>query len=222
MPFMNRSFDIVDVAQGSEAWRLARAGRVTGSVAAAVMAKEDTALKNDLRLRLAVERMTGMPMPPEFSSRHTEHGSLMEPLARVEVERKTRLLFSEAGFLRDRDKMIGFSPDGYWGRFDGLLEVKCPKSTTHTAYLKAGKLPAAYRWQVVHGMYVTGAGWCVFASFDDRMPDGLQLFTKEVLAKDLPLEEYERELTAFLVSVEALEYELKQLQEKEHGKERGR
>lgn len=109
--------------------------------------------------------------------------------------------------------MTGVSLDGHSASFDALLELKCPKSTTHMGYLQAGKLPAAYRWQVVHGVYVSGAERVIFASYDDRMPEGLQLFTIEVAAKDLPLEEYSVALDKFLISVDEMEIKLKHLQE---------
>jgi hypothetical protein len=168
--------------------------------------------KKDYRLKLAVERVTGRPQLDDFSNRHTRRGTEMEPIARIKVEQEHGLLFRETGFLSHKHKMIGVSLDGDADDFDTILELKNPKSTTHLQYLQANKLPAAYRWQMVHGMYVSGARYGIFASYDDRMPDGLQLFTVEVAAKDLPIEEYEKSLDAFLLSVDAMHNKLINLQ----------
>lgn len=206
--------EIHDCEQGTEAWRRLRAGRVTGSGAANVMAKPDTASYQDYLLKLAVERMTGIPQEDGFSSRHTRHGSEMEPLARVMVEMRHDLAILQCGFITPENRSdIGFSPDGYTGRVDRILEVKCPKSTTHVKYLKGGKLPAEYRWQVIHGMLVTGALHYLFASFDERMPEGLQLFTVCGSIEDVYSDyvQYHKRLAVFLGEVQDKVEELERL-----------
>lgn len=214
-----RKFEVVDCEQGSVEWRLARAGRVTGSCADLVASQPlpsggETAGKKDYRLQLAVERITGIPQESEFQNKHTRRGSEIEPLARVEVELATGITFIESGFLRHMEKMIGVSLDGHTKDFRTTLELKCPKSTTHINYLRANKLPPAYRWQVIHGIYISGAQQCIFASYDERMPDGLNLLIVEVFAKDLPIEEYGRALDEFLLSVDAECERLKEMQRK--------
>jgi putative phage-type endonuclease len=216
---MTRPFDIIVCEQGSPEWLQARAGLVTGSCADLVMSKDlpsggETAGKKDYRLQLAIERMTGQPELDDFKNKHTIRGHYMEPLARMAVEQKHDYLFLETGFLRHKTLMAGVSLDGHTPDFNVMLELKCPKSTTHMGYLQAGKLPAGYRWQVIHGMYVSGAKLCIFGSYDNRMPEGLDLFTVEVKAQDLPLEEYGKALDTFLASVSAMEQKLKSLQEK--------
>ena len=215
-----QAFEVIEVQQGTPEWRLSRAGRVTGSEAHVIMSKEnasggETAGRKDYRLQLAVERMTGIAVDDEgFSNKWTRRGTEMEPLARVRVELATCIDFVESGFLSHLALPIGVSLDGHTKDFGTMLELKCPKMTTHLGYLRADKLPAAYRWQVVHGLYVTGAKDCYFASFNGDMPDELQLFINYVKATDLPLAEYEIELLKFLKSVVELEQELRHLQEK--------
>lgn len=217
-----RSFDIVDCQQGTPEWEIARCGRVTGSCANIVMMKElpsggEPAGKKDYRLQLAVERITGRPQMDDFQNRHTRRGNEQEPLARVAVERRYGIVICESGFLRHKEKMIGVSLDGHTRDFCTIAEMKCPKSTTHVEYLRMGKLPAAYRWQVIHGLYVSGAERCIFASYDNRMPEGMELFSIDVKAKDLPLEEYGTALDSFLASVVDEELKLKNLKEKYRG-----
>ena len=91
--------------------------------------------------------------------------------------------------------------DGDIDEFAGILELKCPKSTTHVRYVEAGELPADYRLQVTHNLWVTGAQWCDFCSFDDRLPAGLDWFMVRVYAKDLDISGYAAEAARFLAEV---------------------
>jgi len=108
--------------------------------------------------------------------------------------------------------MIGTSLDGDVDDFAAIVEIKCPKSTTHVGYLDAGKLPAAYQPQIMHSLFVTGAKDAIFCSFDNRLPTGLELFVVDVKASDLPLEEYETALHKFLKEVADLEFKLLEMQ----------
>ena len=57
--------------------------------------------------------------------------------------------------------------------------------------------------QVTHNLWLSGAKWLEFASWDDRFPAHLQFFLVRVYAKDLDLEGYEREALKFLGEVDA-------------------
>lgn len=213
------NIEIMDVVQGSDEWLAVRAGLVTGSKASVVMMKDNAsggepAGKKDYRLQLAVERLTGQPQLDDFYSRHTRHGHEAEPMARMETERKHGILIRQTGFIRRKDIKAGVSLDGDVNNFRAIAEIKCPKSTTHLDYMRGGKVPAVYRWQVVHGMFIVGAKEAYFTSYDNRMPDGLDLFTIRVQAKDYPMEDYEIMLNDFIKSVDTLEQELRYLQER--------
>jgi|TARA_Y100000310_G_scaffold64306_1_gene59842 hypothetical protein len=84
----------------------------------------------------------------------------------------------------------------------GILEVKCPKSSTHLRYVRADVVPKEYLPQITHALWITGADWCDFVSFDDRFPPPLSLFIKRVERKDVDLEAYEKAAVAFLVEVD--------------------
>lgn len=209
-----KPFTIVDAPQRSPEWFAARLGRVTGSKAACVLMGEKTAGRADYALQLALERLTGRADENGYVSAEMQRGVDMEPFARMRAE-VSGAFIRETGFLCHNELMIGVSLDGDEGDFKTIWEFKCPKSTTHVKYLRTGgvALLADYQPQIVHGLYVTGAERAVIASFDDRMPPGLEWVQRDVLARDLPVEEYEKALRKFLADVADLEAELRDMRE---------
>jgi hypothetical protein len=196
---------IVDVIQGSPEWLAARCGVLTGTCAAGMLAKiksGEAAGRRNLRAQLVVERLTGQPQEDNYVSADMLRGSLLEPDGVAAYEALTGNAVARVGFLRRTDMPVGFSPDGIIGDFDGLLELKCPRSCTHLAYLEAGVLPPEYAPQVTHGLYVSGAAFCDFCSFDPRFPEHLQLFRVRVEISEFDLMVYERTVRAFLDEVD--------------------
>lgn len=199
-------FHIVEHEQRSPAWFLARSGRLTGSRAADMLAKIKTgeaAARRDYRLQLAVERLTGVPQEAGFVNAEMQRGIDMEPAAFAAYEAATGEMVRRTGFICADDCMVGCSLDGDIDGFKGIIELKVPKSTTHIGYFKSGGLPSTYLSQVQHNLWVTGAEWCDFASFDDRLPKALRLFRVRVYAKDLDMGNYELEAFKFLAEVDA-------------------
>ncbi len=64
-----------------------------------------------------------------------------------------------------------------------------------------GGLPPEHWAQVRHNLWISGAGWCDFVSFDDRVAPTWQLFVVRVEAAELDLAGYERQAIAFLDDV---------------------
>lgn len=206
-------FTVIDAEQRTEPWFAARAARLTSSYAKALFApgkgKEESVGKRDLRMRLALERMTGRPHEEDgWQSDAMRRGVEQEGAARLAYEAATGQLVREAGFLALSDHMAGTSLDGYLGDFEGVVELKCPKSTTHVGYLKTPGVPADYQHQIRHHLWVTGAKWCDFVSFDDRLPEHLQLVIYRVTREQLDIPGYEKAAVAFLAEVDALIAEL--------------
>lgn len=197
---------IVNCAQRSEEWFAARAGRVTGSRAADVLAKIKTgeaAARRDYRLQLAVERLTGRPMEDGgFVSAEMQRGIDLEPKARQVFMEKSGLEVRETGFVIRDDLSIGCSTDGDVGSFTEIVEIKCPKSWTHIEYLRGKRLPPKYAPQVMHNLLVTGAERCHFISYDDRLPPYLDYFHVIVERSELDLTLYDAELRKFLADVD--------------------
>lgn len=191
--------------QRTPAWYQARVGRLTGSAAADMLAtikSGEAAARRDLRVRLVVERLTGQPQEDGFTNAAMQRGIEKEPDALTAYETLTGSMAWPSGFLAHDELMAGCSPDGLVDDGHGVLELKCPKSATHLAYLKAGQIPSIYRPQVAHNLWITGAAWCDFVSFDDRFPAELQLVRYRLLASDVDLKAYELAVRLFLGEVD--------------------
>lgn len=197
--------NVLDVPQGSPEWFAARCGRLTGSAAADMMATIKTgeaAARRDLRTRLIVERLTGQTDDDGYVSKEMQRGTEKEPEARAAYEAETGLIVQTSGFLSHAELMTGCSLDGHVGEFEGIVELKCPKSATHLRYLLAGVLPKEHAWQVTHNLWVSGAQWADFVSFDDRWPYDMQLFRVRVTRDQFDLTAYELLVRQFLSEVD--------------------
>ena len=203
---MARDFRIVDALQRSPDWFAARLGRVTGSRAKDVLATIKTgeaAARRDYRVQLVVERLTGQPEEPGYVNDAMQWGTDTEPEAFGAYEALTGHVAVRTGFLAHTGLMAGCSLDGHVGDFEGIVELKCPKSATHWRYLRGERqLPAEHLAQVTHNLFVTGAQWCDFLSFDPRFPPHLMTFLVRVNRADVDIAGYEQKVRAFLEEVD--------------------
>jgi len=192
--------------QGSAEWLAARAGCLTASAIADMLAKTKTgesASRANLRARLVAERLTGVPQD-SFSSAAMQWGNEQEPFARAAYEIRTGNLVDQTGLVMHPSiPYAGASPDGLVDDL-GLVEIKCPNTATHIEYLLAGTPPKKYQPQMLWQMECTGRHWCDFVSFDPRMPESLQLFVVRFERDQARLDEMRSEAIAFLREVEQL------------------
>jgi hypothetical protein len=164
-----------------QAWRLARAGKVTASNFRRVMeAKTPRALRT-----LAREIADDLA-----AVRRQELTSKLDGVAAImwgkEHEAEARALYTlesgndveDGGFhVWSGHPLVGASPDGLTGA-DGLIEIKCPFSREqHHTY---GNGPGNALWQVQGQLLCTGRQWADFVSFDPRERPGMQLFVTRV------------------------------------------
>lgn len=192
-------------SQRTPEWYAARVGMFTASCAADMLATIKTgeaAARRDLRVRLVVERLTGQPQEDGYVNATMQRGIDKEADAFAAYEALTGNLASPCGFLAHDTLMAGCSPDGIIGDYDGLLELKCPKSATHLAYLRSQSVPKDYLAQVQHALWITGAKWADFISFDDRFPAALQVFHVRISRNDTDIAAYEVMARAFIAEVD--------------------
>ena len=168
-------------AQHSPEWFAARLGNVTASRMADVVAKTKTgygAARSKYAIELATERMTGKPIEV-FVSRDMQWGTDTEPMARERY------------------------PDGLVGRV-GLLEIKCPRTTTMVDTVLSGEIPERYQAQMNWQLACTKRKWCDFVMFDPRLPEHSQIWIKRHYRDDEVIAQLEDEVSGFLIEVEAL------------------
>jgi hypothetical protein len=199
------TYTIHSAEQRSPEWFQARAGLLTGSCArdATSFLKNgnETAARRDYKLQLVCERLTGRPQESGFVNEAMQRGIDKEGDARVAYEAATGHLVTEVGFIQLDDHPAGCSLDGFVGT-EHILELKCPKTATHLGYLMDPNIPKAYIPQITHNLWVTGAKGCDFVSFDDRLPEGMQLHILRVAREALDIASYEQAALAFLKDVD--------------------
>ncbi len=126
----------------------------------------------------------------------------MEPIARAAYEAHTGTFVTQTGFwLHPEIPYFGASPDGLVGD-DGLIEIKCPRTSTHLRYRSDNKPPTQYKRQMMCQLLCTGRKWVDFVSFDNRVRDSKQLFIVRFEPKQSDMDEMLEKIRAFLANVE--------------------
>lgn len=199
------------IAQGTPEWFAERRGKVTASRVADVVARTKSgysASRANYAAQLIAERLTG-EVAESYSNAAMQWGNDTEPHARAAYE-----------FMQDADVELvglvphptitasGASPDGLVGQH-GLVEIKCPNTSTHIDTLLGAKVPTKYITQIQWQLACTGRMWCDFASFDPRMPESMRLYVERVYRDDARIAELEREVETFLAEIDAKVLELR-------------
>jgi hypothetical protein len=203
--------------QGTPEWFQDRLGMVTGSTVKAVFAKAKVpgaGTRVDLMTNLVLENITGHPTSPSFAETESiAWGKAQEPNARIAYEIFKGVDVEEAGFLYLPDMKAGCSLDGKLvdrGQ-NGILEIKCLKTKNHYACLLEGVAPKEYLPQIIHNLWITGAKFCDFMSFDPRMPEELQQFHIRVERNDSEIDAHEFGVRQFLIELNAQEAKMRTL-----------
>ena len=192
------------IEQGTDEWRQQRAGKVTASRIADVMATTKSgygASRATYMAELLVERLSGQPVDG-FTNAAMQWGTDQEPHAREAYEFITLNDVEQVGFIdHPTIAMAGASPDGQIGA-DGLVEIKCPNSATHIATLRGAEIDGKYLKQMQWQMACTGRDWCDFVSFDPRLPDEMQIHIRRVQRDPAMIVEMETAVRTFLAEVD--------------------
>jgi putative phage-type endonuclease len=198
---------LVEVEQGTAEWLQMRTGCVTGSRVADVMAKlkrkdGEAQSRADYKAQIVSEILTGRAAD-HYVSPAMEWGKENEIFARGVYEVEVGSIEPVGFALHSKIARFGASPDGLVGT-DGLVEFKCPNTSTHIDYILAGVVPAEYQWQMLAEMACAERQWCDFVSYDPRLPKRLQLFVRRLERDDSRIAEMEAEVVKFLAEVDEL------------------
>lgn len=147
---------IINIEQGSKEWFDIRQCKMTASHAQAIgnIGKGlDTYI-----LDLMAEHYSSEDKE-QISTKDTERGNELEPIARDIYELETGNKVSKVGFI-EYNEYVGCSPDGLIGE-DGIWECKAPDDKTYFRILlnKEEEIDTKYIWQIQMEMLITGRKW---------------------------------------------------------------
>lgn len=193
--------NIIQCQQGDAVWIHERVGRLTASRMADVVTKlkngKYTANRETYKMDLLTEILTGRATE-HYVTAEMQHGIDTERVACAEYEMRYGMALERVGLVIHPTIDRGAaSPDRLVGE-DGLLEAKCPKTTTHLCYLIEGVLPEKYIAQCTWQLACTGRKWVDFISFDNRLHDDLSMFRVRMERDEKAISEMEAEAIKFL------------------------
>ena len=205
------------IEQGSDTWHQMRLGKVSASRMAELLAKTKTgafaASRAKYMAQLLCERMTGEPTE-FFTSQAMQRGVDVEPVARAAYEAENLTSVEQVAWVEHPTiPMAGCSPDGLVGEH-GLIEIKCKEIHNHLDSILNDKIDPDHQSQMMWQMCVTGRQWCDYVCFDDRAPEGLQLFVKRLHRDEEKIKQMEDEVRTFLKDLESMIQKLNEIKEK--------
>ena len=128
--------EFIDVQQNTDDWFSLRAGKLTSSKLGVVMANYGKSFGEPAKkyaVNIAIEQITGEPIPSTYTNEHMQRGHEQEPLARMLYEEEYFCDVTNGGFFGS--KFIGCSPDGLVSD-SGLIEIKSVIGSVHFANIK--------------------------------------------------------------------------------------
>jgi putative phage-type endonuclease len=202
---------VINCTQGDTTWLFERTGRVTASRIGDVMAKlkngKSSQARETYKMELLTEILTGRAAE-HYVSMAMDWGIETEPIARSNYEMAKGVEVERVGLvIHPSIERSAASPDGLVGS-GGLLEIKCPNTTTHVRYLLDGTVPEDYKPQMLWQMACTERDWCDFVSYDPRLPSEYGLFIVRFERDNLVIREMEAEVLQFISEVEEMAQKL--------------
>jgi len=163
-----------EIAQDDE-WLQLRMGFVTSSNFATIMANYGKAFGNpaiQYAQRVAIEGVTKRSVE-NYTNQWMERGIELEEAARQMYSDMTFTDVAPGGFMEFG--RFASSSDGLAG--EGMIEIKCPKYSTHFERLVKGGADYTYKWQMVGQMMCYDRPWVDFVSYCPDFPIDKQLYT---------------------------------------------
>ncbi|WP_208433289.1 lambda exonuclease family protein [Bartonella taylorii] len=194
--------------QRTAEWFQARLGKVTASNVYNVLSKTakglPTSKYEDYKIKLITERLIE-GISQSYITPAMQWGIEHEDDALKEYAFIYDTEVTRCGFIQHPTiKMAGASPDGFVGE-NGLVEVKCPQSTTHLRFFMDGKIKPEYIAQMQFQMACTGRKWCHFISYNPNFvgrSTGLRMKIKRVNRDEEHIEEINKAVEIFLGEIE--------------------
>lgn len=213
-----------NLEQGTDEWRALRAGKITASrckdardYKALTKAKEkegSTLGEPSAKLigyaaQVAVERISGVPIDPNYQNWQMREGHTQEPECRAAYEAETGNLVQEVGAIATDDDVFLYSPDGLVGD-DGLIEIKSLFSGDRIVGIVGGDDFSDFVDQCNFGLWLTGRKWidlCVWVPALSGI--GLSMTVHRIGRDENVIEALESDLMIFAQMVDAFERKLR-------------
>ena len=204
------------IEQGTPEWHQMRLGKVSASRMSDLLAKTKSgygASRAKYMAQLLCERMTGQPTE-FFTTAAMQRGTEIEPVARAAYEAQNLTSVEQVAWVEHPTiPMAGCSPDGFVGEH-GLIEIKCKEIHNHLDSILNDRIDPDHHAQMMWQMACTGRQWCDYVCFDDRAPEGLQLFIKRLKRDDNEIKRMEDEVRTFLKDLDSMIQKLNAIKEK--------
>ena len=186
--------------QGSIEWLSLRLGKITASRVKDVLTKgrgtSQSKTAESYMMELIAEILTGNSKP-FFENDAMRWGTETEPQARAMYAVNNDFIdVKEVAFV-EHNEQVGISPDGLIGE-DGLLEIKCPNTTTQLKRALSDDYSADYKAQIQMQLWVTEREWCDFLSFDPRLDCEAGYLQQRVFRDEEYIEEMKTKVYAFV------------------------
>ena len=197
--------EIIDnIDQGSEQWHLDRLGKVTGSMVSNVLSKgrgsAPSKMAETYMFELIAATLTGEPKP-FFENDAMRWGTETEPQARAMYELNNDVEVREIAYFKEGEHLLG-SPDGLVGE-EGLLEIKCPNTTTQLKRAINDDYSKDYNAQIQFLLWISGRQWCDFVSFDPRLDCNAGYLQQRVERDEEFIKDMQTKVYAFIETMEA-------------------
>lgn len=130
----------------------------------------------NLKMQMISEMLTGLTTE-HYVSAAMDWGVENEPRARAEYEYRTGHNVEQLGLvMHPTNPRAAATTDG-WVAPNGILEIKCPETTTHLEYLTQGVIPEEYLDQINWQIACAGPEieYCDFVSYDPRITESEDL-----------------------------------------------
>ena len=192
--------------QGSIEWLSLRLGKITASRVKDVLTKgrgtSPSKTAESYMMELIAEILTGNSKP-FFENDAMRWGTETEPQARAMYAVNNDFVdVKEVAFV-EHNEQVGISPDGLIGD-DGLLEIKCPNTTTQLKRALSDDYSADYKAQIQMQLWVTEREWCDFLSFDPRLECDAGYLQQRVCRDEEYIEEMKVKVYAFVEKMNEL------------------
>lgn len=196
--------------QRTDEWMAKRLGKINASAIHNLMKKTkygESKYKENMRIELAIERLTGKQANPIPMNEHMRRGIEREPEARDAFVSATKLNVREVGSIQHPNIInSGASPDGIVevDKEEFCLEIKCPAMPTHARNILADIVPSQYKHQIQWQIACTNSAGAYWVSYNPDFTDDTKIKYLFVERDDKLIKEMEDEVIKFDKEVDVL------------------